>query len=63
MKSRIIGVESKMNEFDFLLGMLASEFLFPNCDNLSKALLSDTISASEGQRNLLASCYGKKQTS
>ena len=41
MKSSIIGVESKMNEFDFL---------FRNCDNLSKVLQSDTISANEGQR-------------
>ena len=37
MKTRIIGVESKMNEFDFLSGLLVSEFLFRNCDNLSKA--------------------------
>ena len=50
MKSRIIFIESKMNEFGFLFGLLLSEFLFRNCDNLSKALQSDTISASEGQR-------------
>ena len=49
MKSRIIGVESKTNKFDFLSGLLVSEFLFRNCDNVRKALQPDTISASEGQ--------------
>ena len=50
MKSRIIGIENTMNEFDFLSGLLVSEVLFRNCDNLSKPLQSDTISASERQR-------------
>ena len=49
MKSRILGIESKMDDFESLFGLVLGELIFGNCGNLSKALQSENISASEGQ--------------
>ena len=51
MKACILGIESKMDDFEFLFGLLLGELIFGNCDNLSKGLQLENISASEGQNN------------
>ena len=50
MRSRIMGVLSRMTSFDFLFGVLLGELLFRHSDNLSKALQSSHMSAAEGQK-------------
>ena len=48
MKACILGIESKMDDSEFLFGLLLDELIFGNCDNLSKGLQLENISASEG---------------
>ena len=52
MKACILGIGSKMDDFEFLFGLLLGELIFGNCDNVSKALQSENISASEGQTTI-----------
>ena len=49
MKTRIIGVESKMETCHFVFGLLLGETIFVNCDNLSMALQSSSASAYDDQ--------------
>ncbi|KAJ8322013.1 LOW QUALITY PROTEIN: hypothetical protein KUTeg_000484 [Tegillarca granosa] len=48
MRSRIRGVSLYMQTFEFLFGTILRETLLRNCDNLSKALQKERLSASEG---------------
>ncbi|KAJ8318420.1 hypothetical protein KUTeg_003511 [Tegillarca granosa] len=48
MRSRIRGVSLYMQTFEFLFGTILGETLLRNCDNLSKALQKERLSASEG---------------
>jgi len=47
VKARIIGVQSKMKDFDFLYGLLLGERILKHTDNLSKTLQATVISAIE----------------
>ena len=47
VKARIIGVQSKMKDFDFLYGLLLSERILKHTDNLSKTLQATAMSAVE----------------
>ncbi len=49
MRSRIRGVASCMQSFDFFFGVLLSELILRHSDNLSKTLQSPKVSAAEGQ--------------
>ena len=49
MKSRILGVSSCMEKFDYFFGISLGELLLKHSDNLSKTLQSSKMSASEGQ--------------
>ena len=48
MRSRIVGVSTSMNSFDFF-GAVLGEMLLRHSDNLSKTLQSKRMSAAEGQ--------------
>ncbi len=50
MKSRIQGVATCMESFDFFFGASLGELLLRHSDNLSKALQSTSMSAAEGQK-------------
>ena len=50
MKSRIQGVSSCMETFDYFFGASLGELLLRHSDNLSKTLQSTTMSAAEGQK-------------
>ena len=49
IRARIIGVETQMESFDFLFGLLLASLLLRHSDNLSKALQHESLSAAEGQ--------------
>ncbi|XP_066914540.1 zinc finger MYM-type protein 1-like [Clytia hemisphaerica] len=49
MRGRIIGVQSKMDTFDFLFGCLLGKTILKQTDNLSKTLQDPKLSAAEGQ--------------
>ena len=50
MKARIVGVETLMHWFDFLLGVFLGELILRHSDNLSKTLQKKTLSAADGQQ-------------
>jgi len=50
MKSRIQGVASCMESFDYFFGISLGELLLRHSDNLSKTLQSSSMSAAEGQK-------------
>ena len=50
MRSRIQGVSTCMDSFDFFFGLVLAEFILKHSDNLSKALQSIQMSAAEGQK-------------
>ena len=50
MKARIIGIETQMLTFNFLLGISLGTLILQHSDNLSKSLQHDTITAAEGQQ-------------
>ena len=49
VRARVIGVQAKMESFDYFFGISVSELVLNHGDNLSAALQSTTISAAEGQ--------------
>ena len=49
IRARIIGVETQMENFDFLFGLLLASLFLRHSDNLSKALQHKSLSAAEGQ--------------
>ena len=49
IRARIIGVETQMESFDFLFGLLLASLLLRHSDNLSKSLQHESLSAAEGQ--------------
>ena len=49
MRARIGGLAKQMESFDFFFGLELGRIVFSMSDNLSKALQSSSISASEGQ--------------
>ena len=50
VKARIIGVQAQFKKFSYFFGVLLGELILQHSDNLSKALQSPKLSASEGQR-------------
>ena len=48
-KSRLIGVSSQMNKFDFFFGLMLGELILNHTDNLSCTLQKTNISAAQGQ--------------
>lgn len=50
MRSRIRGVALYMQTFDFLFGSIVGETILRNCDNLSKALQKESVTAAEGKK-------------
>lgn len=50
MRSRIRGVALYMQTFDFLFGSIVGETILRNCDNLSKALQKESVTAAEGEK-------------
>ena len=50
MRARIIGVDTHMHTFDFLVGISLGNLLLRHTDNLSKTLQQKSLSAAEGQR-------------
>ena len=50
MKARIIGIETQMLTFNFLFGTSLGILILQHCDDLSKSLQHDTITAAEGQQ-------------
>ena len=50
MKARIVGIETQMLTFNFLLDISLGTFILQHSDNLSKSLQHDTITAAEGQQ-------------
>ena len=50
MMARIIGIETQMLTFNFLLGISLGTLILQHSDNLSKSLQHDTITAAEGQQ-------------
>ena len=48
--ARIIGVNTKMQTFHYLYGLLLAEMIFRQTDNLSRALQGEQLSAADGQR-------------
>ena len=49
VRTRVIGVQTKMESFDFFFGISLAELVLSHGDNLSATLQSSTISATEGQ--------------
>ena len=49
MRSRIRGVSSHMQSFDFFFGLVLGEMILRHSDNLSKTLQGTRVSAAEGQ--------------
>ena len=49
MRSRIRGVSSHMQSFDFFFGLVLGEMILRRSDNLSKTLQGTRVSAAEGQ--------------
>lgn len=49
MKSRIIGVATQMETFDYLYGVMLGQMILCHSDNLSRTLQKRDISAAEGQ--------------
>ena len=49
VRTRVIGVQTKKESFDFLFGISLAELVLSHGDNLSATLQSSTISATEGQ--------------
>ena len=49
MKAKIIGIETQILTFNFLLGISLGTLILQHSDNLSKSLQHDTITAAEGQ--------------
>ena len=43
----IIGVQSQMNEFSFLFGLMISEWILQHTDNLSKTLQNPKLTVAE----------------
>ena len=58
VKARIIGVSSKMETFDFYVGVNVNKLILQMTDNLSRILQHEHLSASEGQS--VAQCTIKK---
>ena len=50
MMARIIGIETQMLTFNFLLGISLGTIILQHGDKLSKSLQHDTITAAEGQQ-------------
>ena len=50
MRSRIRGVSAHMTKFDFYFGCLLSEKILRYSDNLTRALQTSRLSASDGQK-------------
>ena len=50
MRSRIQGVSTCMNSFDFYFGLLLRELLLNHSDNLSKTFQATQMSAIDGQK-------------
>lgn len=48
MKARIRGIESQMEKFRFVFGLLLSEMILRHCDKLSQTLQSPNLSSVEG---------------
>jgi hypothetical protein len=48
MKARIRGIESQMEKFRFLFGLILSEMILRHCDKLSQTLRSPDLSSVEG---------------
>lgn len=48
MKARIRGIESQMEKFRFVFGLLLSEMVLRHCDKLSQTLQSPNLSSVEG---------------
>ena len=48
-KSRLIGVSSQMNKFDFFFGLMLGELILSHADNLSCTLQKTNISTAQGQ--------------
>ena len=51
MKYRILGVASAIHSFEFLYRFVLGEVLLLHSDNLTRTLLSQEMSAAEGQKN------------
>ena len=49
MKARILGVAAQMGKFDFYFGVKLGGMIFQHCDNPSRTLQLEDISAAEGQ--------------
>ena len=52
LKSRIIGVKTQMESFDFFLGLTLGHRLYAHIDNLSRTLETQKMSACNSQRNV-----------
>ena len=50
IRARVIGVRAQMETFDYFFGISIADLVLSHGDNLSAALQSSTISATEGQR-------------
>ena len=64
VKARIIGIQSKMKDFDFLFGLLLGERILKHTDNLSKTLQATAMSAVEayGVAKLCTDVFKKIRT-
>ena len=49
IRARIIGMQTQMENFDFLFGLLLASLLLGHSDNLSKSLQHESLCAAEGQ--------------
>jgi len=48
-KARILGVSAQMQTFQFFYGVVLGELILRHCDNLSRTLQKESISAAQGQ--------------
>ena len=56
IRARVIGVDTTMNRFDFLFGLVLGERLLKHTDNLSRTLQAPSLTESEGQEIAELTC-------
>ena len=48
-QARILGVSAQMQTFQFVYGVVLGELILRHCDNRSRTLQKESISAAQGQ--------------